>query len=99
MPYTTKITTNHHSRYFKYRYEVPQSVLDWYDWLSEDDSYDGWVCYKGQWSHLSDYMRATPGGSFDLWCGYRANGFSSGTLIRISDDCETYQIGRYMQVG
>ena len=90
------ITTNHHNRFFKYRYEVPESVLKDYSWLNEEDSFDGWICYKGRWSHISDYMYTDriPG-----WDGYVNDCMSSGTLIKTSDDMETYKIGYFVSVS
>ena len=96
------IITNNHERYFKYGYEVPQSVLDWYDWLDEDSKHDGWICYRGHWSHISDYLATynpihnpNPPEWLTEWDGYKSDGFTSGAVIKISDDRETYRIGTY----
>ena len=84
-----KIKTNYHDRRFKYADEVPASVLGWYDHLSECDAADGWICHRGHWSHVLDYMRcdAVPG-----WHGIKHDSWSCGTLIRLSEDGETYRI-------
>jgi hypothetical protein len=90
--YKTVITSNHHNRQFKYRYDVPEDVLDWYDWLNEEDSLDGWICYKGHWSHISDYLKND---NNSYWHGYKSDSYSDGMVIKISDDGETYKIGSY----
>lgn len=93
---TATVTTNSHWRDFKYRYEVPPEVLaDQFDWTDADHeehgSYsDGFIQYRGHWYHLGDFMR---GGHAD-WHGSCADGFFSGTLIRLSEDGEQYQIAR-----
>ena len=102
--YKLQITTNNHDREFKYQYEVPTEVLDWYDWLDEYDKTDGWICYKGHWSHVSDYMRIPNEQNHPLkhslkWDGYVNDCMSSGTLISIGDDMETYRIGRFVSVS
>ena len=87
-----KITTNNHWRQFKYRYEVPQSVLnDQFDWTNEEDHSDGFLKYRGWWYHLADFMRSA---SVELngWDGYHSDSCFSAVLIRLSDDCEKYQI-------
>ncbi len=98
--YKLQITTNNHDREFKYQYEVPTEVLDWYDWLDDCSKTDGWICYKGHWSHVSDYMR-TPQGTqeFNFWDGYKADCMSSGTLIKLNDEDGTYRIGWFVSVS
>jgi len=98
-----KIITNNHERYFQYWHDVPDEVRDWYDWLGEDNDYDGWIEYKGNWSHISDYLAVhnefhnpnPPDWMID-WHGYKPDSFFSGTLIRVQDDCETYQIATWI---
>jgi hypothetical protein len=92
-----EITTNRHHRHFLYGYEVPQKTHEWYDHLSEDERHDGWVCYRGHWSHISDYLASyNPPDWLRAWDGYKPDGFFCGVVISISDDCETYQIGTYI---
>lgn len=95
------IITNNHERYFKCGYEVPQSVLDWYGY-NEDPPWSGWICYRGHWSHISDYMATynpyhmpNPPEWLAKWDGYKSDGFTSGVVIKVSDDGETYRIGTY----
>ena len=83
----TRIITNHHWRQFKYRYEVPPSVLeDQFD-LCDDD--DGFIHYRGRWYHLSEFMVTD---QFSEWDGFHSDSFFSGILIKLSDDGEEYQV-------
>tara|TARA_R100001163_G_C4923888_1_gene102894 strand:- start:25 stop:333 length:309 start_codon:yes stop_codon:yes gene_type:complete len=93
------IITNNHERYFKYGCEVPQPTLDWYNWLDEDSKHDGWICYRGHWSHISDYLaihnpihNPNPPEWLKKWDGAKAESLSVSTLIKVSDDGETYRI-------
>ena len=103
--YKVEITTNRHWRAFKRDHEVPREVINWYDWLTRDQKFDGWICYKGHWSHVSDYMRfgsvwlSKPPESFEDWQGVKHDCMSSGTLINLADDGEEYQIGWYVSVS
>lgn len=90
------ITTNSHVRQFKYGYEVPKKVLsDQFDYLDSDESYDGFIHYRGIWYHTSEFMvfssdwRAATAHGYH---GYHSDSYFSAILIKISDDCETYQI-------
>ena len=101
--YKLKITTNNHDREFKRQDEVPKEVLDWYDHLDEDSKIDGWICYHGHWSHISDYMR-TPNGFYHgqcrvEWHGYKNDSMSDGTLIKLDDEDGTYRIGWFVSVS
>lgn len=93
-----KIRTNHAWRNFCYRNEVPAKVLaSQFDHLSEDDSLDGFLCYRGHWYHLSDFMRNTDNNSpVKDWHGVAGDSFFSGVLIRVSRDGERYQIATYL---
>jgi len=96
-----KIITNHHERFFKYVYDVPRDVIDDYDWLSEDEAFDGWISYRDRWYHLSDFLRInhlnTPTPTeFDEWDAYLNDTYFSGVVIKLSDDCEAYKIGLFL---
>lgn len=95
------IYTNHHHRHFKYRYEVPQQVLDdQFDYQDPEEVLDGFIHYKGTWYHLDMFMCfGYPGWGFykGTWHGHYADSFSSGVLIKCSDDGETYQIATYIR--
>lgn len=100
--YKLQITTNNHDRELKYQYEVPKKVLDWYDWLDNDSKIHGWICYKGHWSHVSDYMRIPNERNhppFQGWDGYVNDCMSSGTLIKYNDEDGTYRIGWFVSVS
>ena len=95
------ITTNHHWHDFLYREDVPEKILaDQFDWTNEayekDGDYStGFICYRGHYYHLSEFL-LTSGELADLgWHGYAADGFSSGTLLKVSADSELYQIASY----
>jgi hypothetical protein len=85
------IRTNHHSRSFTYRWDVPSSVLeDQFDYHG-DDICDGYFCYRGVWYHLDQFDRRDIDGS-GYWHGFHADSFFSGIAIRLSDDGESYQV-------
>jgi len=88
-----KIKGNKNWRQFKYRDEVPARVLSsQFEHLNtEDDGSDGFIKYRGHWYHLSDFVVGAPDG----WDGVMPHGFFSGVLIKVSRDCETYQIATY----
>jgi hypothetical protein len=88
-----KITTNNHIRLFVSRNEVPKSILDWYDHLSAEDSFDFWFCYKNHWYHISEFLSLhnkvhcpNPPEEFLGYDGYKAHGISSGVLIKLTVD-------------
>lgn len=96
------IKTNDHSRYFTYRCDVPEKVLKSdFDYQDPEDAIDGFFCYGGIWYHLDQFMRIdhSPDSEFSKWDGCAGDSYWSGTLIKVSDDRETYKIGRYYQVG
>jgi hypothetical protein len=82
-----QVKTNHHWRQFVYRTDVPDSILNGdLDWTNEEDS-DWYLQYRGVWYHLSQFMHGGPWGD-----GFHADTFFSGVAIRLSKDCEEYQI-------
>jgi len=86
-----KITSNYHVREYKYSYDVPEGVLDDYDWLDDCEKLDGWIDYRGDWYHISDFMRYDDA----YWNGIVHDTFFSGILIHIVGD-STYTIGWYL---
>lgn len=107
---TLTIRTNHHWREFVYVWDVPESVIrDEFDWMYRNDGrtfeqfmedpgdyLDGFFCYRGIWYHISDFMRPYGRDSiFSEWDGYHGDSYFSGVLIRLSDDCETFQVATY----
>ena len=94
---STKIITNHNWRFLKYSNEVPQSILDEYDWLDDDDKTDGWIHYRKRWYHISDFMRVDSHNPFfNMYHGYMSDSFFSGVLVKLSEDGESYQIATYI---
>jgi hypothetical protein len=99
----TTIKTNNHWRQFKYRDEVPASILaSQFDWTDKDheehgDYSDGFLEYRGVWYHLGDFMaiRGVTEPPFSDWTGSHGDSFFSGVLIRLSRDGEEYQIATY----
>jgi len=93
-----KIYTDHKWKQFKYRTEVPDKVSkDYFDHLTEEDNFDGYISYRKRWYHVSDFMVISNNAPFpNKWSGYASDSFFSGILIRLSDDGETYQIATYI---
>lgn len=91
------IRTNNHFRPFLSRHEVPEKVLkDRFDYQNPEDVVDGFFCYKGEWFHLDQFMRlGSKEGPFAGWDGYHGDSYFSGTLIKLSEDGETYKVARY----
>ena len=90
-----RVITDHKWKQFKYRDEVPPSVLDdQFDWMDEDEGFDGFICYRKHWYHIGDFTRNGEHSPFgDEWCGHHSDTFFSAILIEISDDGEEYRIG------
>lgn len=97
--YKLQITTNNHDREFKCQDEVPKKVLEWYDHLDKYDKIDGWICYRGHWSHVSDYMIVGKHAPFQGWDASVNDCMSSGTLIKLNDEEGTYRIGWFVSVS
>ena len=87
-----KVRTDLKEKQFRYGYEVPASVIArQFDHLSEDEASDGFILYRKQWYHRSDFMRGAANG----WHGYAADSYFSGTVIQLTNDGESYIIGSY----
>ena len=101
MSHELTITTDHKWKNFKFRYEVPEKILTSdFNWMKEpyeDWGYeDGFILYKGNWYHLSEFMNIDNNSPFPKpWHGYSSDGFFSGILIEMSEDGEQYRIGWY----
>ena len=89
-----EIITNNQPRFLKYRYEVPNKILETdFDWCDEDN---GFFQYKGEWYHISEFMRINAhDASLRAWDGYANDTYFSGVLIRLSDDGESVICGRF----
>ena len=76
------ITTNNHTRQFLYREQIPEAILkDQFDWC---DDHDGFMKYRGQFYHLSEFLRVPKTPEFHAWHGYYTDSFFSGVVTRIS---------------
>jgi hypothetical protein len=94
-----EVKTDRKWKQFRYRDEVPESVLeDQFDYLDEDEAFDGFFQYHGHWYHLSDFMRIPPGFGlpYEEWDGYASDSYFSGVLIKVSSDGEEYMVGTYI---
>ena len=95
-----KIITDHKWKPFKYGNEVPGDVIEDYDHLEDCDKFDGFVCYHKRWFHTSDFLRLDgvthKDNPYYGYHGYHGDSFFLGVLIRLSDDCEMYQIATYV---
>jgi hypothetical protein len=89
------VRTNLTERQFRYRYEVPAKVLaGQFSHLDEEDS-DMFLCYRGNWYHVSDFMQPTDADA-NGWQGYASDSYFSGVVIRISPDGESCIVGTYI---
>ena len=102
MSYSYTIRTDHKWKNLRYRYEVPSRALtakfDYQDASEESGVTDGFFCYLGIWYHLDEFTRLdcmTEDSPFSGWDGYAGDSFFSGVLIKLSEDGEQYQVGRY----
>jgi len=97
-----QIITNNHTRQFLYSNKVPQDILDnQFDYLDQEDCLDGFFKYRGYYYHLSDFMRIDKSnkktsGEFQEYSGYVSETVWSGVLIKILDNCETFQVATYL---
>jgi hypothetical protein len=92
--------TNGQWRDFVYRSDVPAKILSQqFDHLEEENSFDGFFCYRGHWYHLSDFMRSETNMFGDAPFkvdGYASDSYFSGVVIRISRDGEQYKVATYL---
>ena len=100
-----KIYSNHQWRPLIYGYDVPPDVRsDRFDWLEDSESSDGFIKYRNDWFHLSEFVRistnptgfeygAEPGTALTKWHGINVDSYSTALVIKVSDDMENYKIG------
>jgi hypothetical protein len=91
----TKIITDNKWKNFKYRNEVPKSVLSDEFHYQDDDVGDGYIFYNHNWYHIDQFMRLSGTHPFHGWEAYSGDSFFSGVVIKVSKDGEQYMIGRY----
>jgi len=88
------IKTNGQARPIVSRFEVPASILaSEFGWTDPDDS-GSFFQYRGVWYSLEDFTRAPE--SLAGWDGCHGDSFSSGVVIRLSDDGESVVCGTYL---
>ena len=87
-----KTITNNHTRNFLYGSELTKKELKDFDWMDDPSSTDGFIRYRGIVYHLSEFIVSNEPNSANGWHGIHSDTAFSGVGIRVSDDCETYQI-------
>jgi hypothetical protein len=86
-------------RNFKYRNEVPAKVLKDFEWTNEEDHFDGWGHRKDDWFHRSEFTRTEGLLKQAGWDGYESQSYSSGLLLKLSEDGERYKIAYFYTVS
>jgi len=90
-----KIITDHKWHDFLYVYELTdKEQTEHADTINSDDTLNCFR-YRGQVYFLEEFMRLENNDELENWHGYASDTFFSGVLIRISEDGERYQVGRY----
>ena len=89
------ITTNNQPRDLLYLSDFSSKdqeiIRQDYNWMDEDDleCNFGFFKYKNHIYHLQDFMRTETEG----WDGGKAESWSCGVLIKLSEDCERVTCG------
>lgn len=101
MPYDKiKIKTNNHWNNFLYGYELPEKIKPEFDYIdSEEFDCHNFLKYKGNYYDLGEFMNngnLPDFHPFRSWDGHHSYSFSAGILIRVSNDCEQYQIATFI---
>jgi len=93
-----RIITDNKWKNFLYGDEVPKKVLDDYDWLDGEAKQDGWIKYKGEYYHISDFIYTVriPEPKLKSWDAYKSDSYFSGIVIKLSPDIQQYKIGLYL---
>ena len=80
--------------------EAERAEFDYLDWSAIDEGRDSatFFRYRGQLYSLDQFTRTEPGGPLALagWHGMNADSYSSGTLVRLSDDGESVTVASYL---
>ena len=92
------VVSNYHVRSFEYGNDVPSEVMSDYDHLDEEDRTYWWILYRGDWSHISDYLRS--GGAWNIFCpddwdGIHVDSYYTALVIKLDNDGENYRIGMF----
>lgn len=87
------IITNNQYRELLDSHDVPKKVLkDNFDHLEECDH--GFFKYRGNWYHISDFLRVNHD-QFTDYDGYLSDSFFSGVLVKFSDCGDAVKIARF----
>jgi hypothetical protein len=103
-----KITTNNHERELLSLLELPTTVRDEYDYITEDDACTPrFVAYRGDWYDVHDMQvitvapahtpfgyNVTQDDPLAAWHGIATDSHWSGVVVRYTDDYEHVVIGR-----
>ena len=90
-----QIITNNIPREFIYGYDLPESVREDFDYMT-DEQFEcaDFVKYKDRFYDVSEFMSCTHFG--DNWHGYAHDTAFSGVLIRVEEDSETCVMATYL---
>ena len=88
-----KIRSTYHKNQFKYRNEVPEKILLGEFKHLNEDVIDGFLTYKRFWFHLTDFVLFQQHERNTIWEGYCGRYGFNDVVIKVADDCETYQMG------
>lgn len=94
------IRTNNQPRPIIDAYELTEKErqeFDYLDWQAIDRGEDGasFFRYKGQIYDLGEFMRVEAGSPLSDWGGYSADYFSSGLVVKYTEDGEHAIVGQY----
>lgn len=87
-----EIKTNHQWRNFLDWYELPKKAKEALNYADESGSF---FKYRGVYYSIEEFMRIENWPEMKNWHAYSSDSYFSGVLIRLSNDGEQYQIGRY----
>ena len=102
-----KIITNYHWREFIYLCEMSEAdqmiVRNQFDWIDESEIESTlFMNYHDRWYALDDFMSLhnkihspNPPDFMDGWDGYLNDTYFSGVLIKVSEECDFYQIATF----
>ena len=87
------ITTDNKWKQFIYGYELTPKERKEFDYMTDEEiDSTNFLRYRKWVYSINDFMRSE---HFDGWHGYYSGSFFSGVLIELSNDGESYKIGRY----
>lgn len=91
------IISNFQWREFLYAMDIPVSIIkNNFDWLDDDMNHDGFIKYKNNHYHISEFMVIQNKQLTDKnWQAYLSDSYFSGLLLEVSECGEFYRIARY----